>query len=622
MAKKSNAGAVLCSILQHSMDAVTVLNQEQERSLSRIPEELRLNIRNGDAGVFFGKRKPDKPWRYVGMPQGTEGNIMVIGGNGSGKSSGIAKPTLETWTGAICATDIKGELSEEYERLFKNGQAMRPYIIFDPTQTDGPSYDPLWWLLKDDEENLVSNIWEIAQTIIPTQPDDKQPFWIETAQGVLAAALLYYFQLELGFSQIICKIIEHPLSLLCKEFSQSDDIRVRQFLGEMGSMSEETLASLDRELRNKLMLFATDPYISHAFRGVREGAECFNWDHLHTHNIFLRIPAYRVEQWSGAINLMYSQLIRFLERRPEKYSIEGRNTIHTLLLMDEFARFGKLEVISTAMSTLRSKNVNICLVVQSVAQLDSIYGEKERRVIFDNCQYQAILRANDPETQRYLSDLIGTHIRLQCSVSEQLDVYGDVVGYGRQISETTDRIIHPHELSTLEEILLLTPYGYCKVKKGRPYLERAVSAGTSVFYQNTSIMNKESCMMDINKRLKSANECIEAAKHRQKTALRQESEKRKKQGQRRNFIVGELVTKYFPEIRDFEPGRTKEETAANFASLEAFLATLANKTDVIKHIKEESMRGASQNGYFAPTGPECVSGPAEEKDGTEGRLLS
>ena len=55
--------------------------------------------------------------------------------------------------------------------------------------------------------------------------------------------------------------------------------------------TSETRACFDRGLRNKLMVFAADPYIGHAFRGQREGANCFTWDDLDDCNIFLRIPA-------------------------------------------------------------------------------------------------------------------------------------------------------------------------------------------------------------------------------------------------------------------------------------------------------------------------------------------
>lgn len=112
---------------------------------------------------------------------------------------------------------------------------------------------------------------------------------------------------------------------------------------------------------------------------------------------------------------------------------------------------GKMEMITSAMATLRSKKVNICLMIQSVAQLDKIYGANNRKIIFDNCQYQAILRANDPETQKYLAELIGTRICRRNSVSETLDQDLKTAGYSRSMAETWDWAVCPHELATLSE---------------------------------------------------------------------------------------------------------------------------------------------------------------------------
>lgn len=442
------------------------LNKLPERNEGDVPEQILLDIRH-DPGFVFGVKEECVSDKYVGMLQGEEGNVITIGGNGSGKSAGIAKPTIRMWQGAMCVTDIKGELSAFYGELFEQGLVTRPYIVFDPLQADGIGYDPFYWLLQDDDANLVSNIWQMTLAIIPTPHNDNQPFWVETEQGILAAALLYYFQHDerMGFSQAIVSIMTSTVTNLAKEILASGNEKAKMFLGELANMKPEVLANFDRGLRNKLMLFATDPYISNVFSGTREGASCFTWDDLDKYNIFLRIPANRIEQWSGAINLMYTQLIRHLERRPDKYSPEGTNNLQTLLLMDEFARFGKLNMITEALSTLRSKCVNFCLMIQSIAQLDKIYGEYDRRIIFDNCQYQAILRANDAETQKYLSELIGTVKTVQRSVSENLDDFMDNTGYSKQVSETREAMVFPHELSTLKDILLLTPYGFCRVEK-------------------------------------------------------------------------------------------------------------------------------------------------------------
>lgn len=176
------------------------LRQSQGRDDMKIPTGMLIPIR-GSPGFFLGLPSGPGGDKYVGMPQGREGNILVVGGNGGGKSAGIAKPTIRTWTGTMCVTDIKGELSDWYAGLEQHGLVSREGIIFDPTKADSSGYDPFWWLLRDDAGNLLNNVREIAMAIVPVSPDDKQPFWAEAEQGILAAALLYYFRLGLSFSE-------------------------------------------------------------------------------------------------------------------------------------------------------------------------------------------------------------------------------------------------------------------------------------------------------------------------------------------------------------------------------------------------------------------------------------
>lgn len=592
------------------------LRQSQNLDDKDIPREMLLTIRSSP-GFFLGLPGEPAGDNYIGIPQGTEGNIVVVGGNGSGKSAGIAKPTLRTWQGAICATDIKGELSDFYAELYQSGLAARPYTVFAPMSIDSLNYDPFWLLEHDSADNLFNNVREIAIAIAPVLPDDKQPFWAETEQGVLTAALLHYFKCGLSFSETMCKIISSTMSKLCEELLESQDIHVRMALGEIGFLKPETRACFDRGLRNKLMVFAADPYISHAFRGQREGANCFTWDDLDRCNVFLRIPADKIEQWSGAVNLMYTQLIRHLERRPEMHSAEGAQNVQTLLLMDEFARFGKLEMITAALATLRSKNVNICLMIQSIAQLDRIYGEYDRRIIFDNCQFQAILRANDAGTQKYLCELIGTRTSIQRSVSEHEDEFGDTTGYNRQLSEVRDWVIQPHELATLDDVLLLTPYGSCQAKKYRPDDEEmsskllsrpemiratAIPVTTSGTTSSKAIpckvvrapvnhgnfkKNEGAKIMSIEERTVKANERIDAAENRRRQEERATQEAQRRRDSRRNYVIGELVTRYFPSLREYEPG-TDTENKSRFEPLEAFLYVLSTDYDLVRELQDRA----------------------------------
>ena len=563
-----------------------------EKFLSRIvddnhsddeaPKKLRLKT-DCDPGFFFGRQGQYRLSRYVGMPQGAEGNIVVIGGNGSGKSASIAKPTMITWKGPMCVTDIKGELSEFYVDHYIPGQD-RPFYVFDPENLEGPSYDPFDFLLRDGKSNLISNINEMASIIVPRRSDAKEPFWDDAERAIFAATILHYFKLGLSFSETLCQILSSTVSLLCWEIDGSADVCEKMFIGSLGEMKEETLASVDRGLRNKLIPLATDPYISHALRGVREGAKCFTWSDLEDRNIFIRIPAHRVEQWGSMVNVMYAQLIRYLERRPEKYSEEGSKIEPTLILMDEFARFGKLDAIVPAISVLRSKKVNLCLMLQSLAQLDMIYGTNVRRVILDNCQFQAILRVNDAESQKQLSDLIGTTKRVQKSVSEQSDESGYVTGYSRQAGEILEPRVYPHELATLKDILLLTPHGFFRLDKQPPNTD---GINNSTFKGDTT-MNKGAKLATIDERTENAANRAKKAEHQQRVKQKELQDAQRKREQHLKFIVGGMVCKHFPEILDIDPGRTKDENASRFAFMEAFISALANDHSLVQMLKERA----------------------------------
>lgn len=93
--------------------------------------------------------------------------------------------------------------------------------------------------------------------------------------------------------------------------------------------------------------------------------------------------------------------------------------------------------------------------------------------------------------------------------------------------------------------------------------------------------------------------------------IKKEREIQKKKVQQRNYIVGELVVKYFPRLMDLQPG-TKAENAARFEPLEIFLSTLSADEQLVQQIKEKATCNASLNDEkyrdLSSDCPECVSG--------------
>ena len=547
-----------------------------------IPNNLLFDRFSDTGGITFGLSNSLMSPFSVGIPQGMEeGHIATIGGSGSGKSTGIAIPTMKSYRGPMLILDIKGELSGLYSQMYSKGYVKRPFIIFDPKDPSSPSYDPFGCLDSDDKSNLNTSLYDIAVSLIPDSHSVTEPFWREASRVILQAGLRHYYLSDLSFSEALLEIVAKPWDEMSKYLKQNGDSVTRSMVEDYVK-NGEMIGSLGAEARTKLAILATDPNVSHAFRGAREGAKCFTWEALEEKVIFLRIPADKIDAWSGMISLMYKQLFRYLERRPEKYSKEGRNCEQILLLMDEFPRLGRIEGMTSAMATLRSKGVTICLIIQSTAQLDEHFGENGRRIILDNCSYKVILGSNDPETQKALSDLAGTTPSLPWGAGVNLDRKVHIAGFNLQCNSSEKPFIQPHELAFLNDVILISPYGVYQIQKIQPSdlpQSMTVSECARIIFgiPEVKTIPKEVSMMSLEERTKQADKKLRTAETTQRKS-QQNADKR------RNFLVGAMFTKYFPSVKSLTPGSTAQNDE-EFAELEAFFYLLSLDTDLLEDLK-------------------------------------
>jgi len=390
-------------------------------------------------GFIFGKHDG----KYIIKPENTDGHILVVGGVGSGKSSCVAMPTIRAWRSRIFAVDIKGELSQ-YAKKY------RPNIkIFNPQSPNSHGYDPYAFLR--DSTNLTQEIRAVAQAIIPMPPDIKDPFWIESAQTMLTGAILHYYISGYSFIDTLREVQGNGAMRLIETVSNSPIDKARLCMGGFIDMTEKTLSGVFAELsRNIISLVSDDNIVS----AISSNKTIDPIDLEYGYDIFLNVPEHLLRQWKNLLSLIVNQFLLFFERRKETHDLPP-----ILFLLDEFPRLGKIPFIMDALATLRSKRISICLILQSLAQLDMIYGANERKVIADTCAYKAVLSATDPETQEYFSKLVGTYDKEKKSNGITTD---PIIGLGQSKSENTfteeKRIIKPEDFATLGDIVLLHPF--------------------------------------------------------------------------------------------------------------------------------------------------------------------
>ncbi len=79
---------------------------------------------------------------------------------------------------------------------------------------------------------------------------------------------------------------------------------------------------------------------------------------------------------------------------------------HTRFLMDEFANLAPISGFSQLISTMRSYEISVAIILQSLAQLKAMY-DIDWQTISGNCDATIYLGGNESETTRWLSEEIG-----------------------------------------------------------------------------------------------------------------------------------------------------------------------------------------------------------------------
>lgn len=74
--------------------------------------------------------------------------------------------------------------------------------------------------------------------------------------------------------------------------------------------------------------------------------------------------------------------------------------------MDEFANVSLPDDFENILSTMRSRNVSVSIILQNLAQLKALF-EKQWGSIVGNCDEFLYLGGNEQETFKYVSELLG-----------------------------------------------------------------------------------------------------------------------------------------------------------------------------------------------------------------------
>lgn len=415
-------------------------------------------------GIILGKDK--RSGMYVCKPLHEDGHIFVIGGSGSGKSSCLVIPALLINKGTrVFAVDIKGELSFKTARY-----GDKNILIFNPSDRFSYGYDPLYSLSEDSSTQEILEVMQnISFSLISLPANLKDPFWKVSARNLFTGLLIYYYKQGIAdLVSIIDEILGRPVrdSIDDVMANAKKDSAEYRYIVQFSDMEDETLGGIVAEINNHIVVFANDQDVRFAFK---ENGCKLNPAMLEDgYSIYLSIKEEKLSAYYDVMQLIINQTVMQLEKRPE-------NSAPIIVCIDELPRIlsaGKLDRLLDGARTLRSRNVCLFLITQSTEALMSAYTENEVTDLISNCTYIVVLSASSMKTQKMVCAWCGKYMVKKQSWSGS--------GKDRKVSVSYEEkdIVDSSDLMTLPqsgEAILITPYGYSRVRKVPYYSDKFLS---------------------------------------------------------------------------------------------------------------------------------------------------
>jgi len=143
--------------------------------------------------------------------------------------------------------------------------------------------------------------------------------------------------------------------------------------------------------------------------------------------------------------IMYTQLFNVLTDCADlKHG--GRLPIHVRFLLDEFANLGRIPDIEHLITTLRSREMSLMIVLQSKAQLKSAYKD-DADTIEDACDTMVFLGGKSATTTKDISENLGKETIDLFTTS---DTRGTSQSYGQNFQKTGKDLMSRDEVGRME----------------------------------------------------------------------------------------------------------------------------------------------------------------------------
>lgn len=371
-----------------------------------------------------------------GAGKASNNNMVVVASSGKFKTTSVVVPNLLAGGANKIVLDVKGELMRNYGLYLKEkGYTIRCLNLKYPEQSD--RYNPFAYIQT--EEDIIKLIANIQKSLTPPDAMKGEAFWDEGVALYLQSVFFYewwYAKKEgrTGTFNNALKLVndeakkdtskpvekgKQPPTLLQIKMDQlaeedsPDNPAVRDYR-KLKDGAAETVRSIIIITNAKLKLCETkalkrifeddDMHLTEYATGVGGTLDKPNKNKLIT---FLCVDD-SDQSYNFVCSMLYSQALTILMRMADN-NLGGSLPIPLELWLDEFYAGARPADCAQLMGVIRSRNISMIPILQSVSQLKDLYQGEKAEIIHDNCPifWFGGCGQGAIETQKAISELLG-----------------------------------------------------------------------------------------------------------------------------------------------------------------------------------------------------------------------
>lgn len=342
---------------------------------------------------------------------GLNNNDLIIGPSGAGKTRSYVIPNILQCSESMIIADVKSCLLQEVGSVLEaEGYHVIHMDFKDLHHAYG--YNPLDYIRYDRRRKKYSeqDILTIAATLVPSTPGDRDPYWNNAARMYMACLIAYVMEClpKKEHSLRYVKELYAQMAagnfrklLLQRKAEVPDSYAVQLFdLFCNNERAEKTEASIQAILGEKfnglcldgaLRMYAAPKRIDFKALGREKTA------------VFLTISD-TDRSMDRLISLFYTQALHALCDSADHDYPDHRLAVPVRFLLDDFATNAKIPDFDKLTSVIRSREISVSIILQSITQLNSLYGEYAGATILNNCDNCLYLGGQDVATARIMAE--------------------------------------------------------------------------------------------------------------------------------------------------------------------------------------------------------------------------